>query len=226
MLLRTSILLLAAFAASAQTQPPLAITSSTPPIGVQGKPYSFALTATGGLAPYVWNIRNGVLPLGLTLNGNVISGTPTGPEVQVVELRVRDAETTAVWKAFTFTTQHVWGPYQVPAAANVCQVDLVPNPPVVLKDPVTDKKNCFSLSLAAVTALTRQVLTETNGILADGNVDYKYPNWFEYLRASIKKQLVPGIMDQYPSVEVQTAQAAFNAAKAALDAAKALDLGQ
>ena len=36
-----------------------------------------ALTASGGLAPYTTSIISGSLPPGMTLNGNIISGTPT-----------------------------------------------------------------------------------------------------------------------------------------------------
>jgi len=51
--------------------------SGTPANGVVGTPYTnFALTASGGLAPYGW-IANPSLPPGLTVANGIISGTPT-----------------------------------------------------------------------------------------------------------------------------------------------------
>lgn len=49
------------------------------PSGQVGKPYSYTLTATGGVLPYTYTIVAGTLPPGLTLNAatGVISGTPT-----------------------------------------------------------------------------------------------------------------------------------------------------
>ncbi|HEY1497776.1 MAG TPA: Ig domain-containing protein, partial [Candidatus Solibacter sp.] len=47
--------------------------------GVVNTPYSQTLIATGGTAPYTWELFAGTLPLGLSLNTftGVISGTPT-----------------------------------------------------------------------------------------------------------------------------------------------------
>lgn len=224
MIVRTLLLLLVSLCAFGQD--PLTITTVNVPKGIQGKPYMLILTATGGTLPYIWSIKTGTLPAGLTMNGNVVSGTPTGPEVQIIDFKVKDAATTNVTKLLTLTMQHVWGPYQVPAAATICQTDLVPNPPVVVKDPVTDKKNCFGISVETVTSMTQEILGETKGLLPDGNVDYRYQNWFEYFVASFKKKVLPTIQDDYPSAAVVAAKAALDAAKAALDAAKAAEAGQ
>ena len=58
---------------------PLVITSTTPPAAVVGQAYSYQLTASGGVAPYVWTLLAGsTLPAGLTLSSTgLISGTPT-----------------------------------------------------------------------------------------------------------------------------------------------------
>ena len=63
------------------------ITPTVLPTGAANVPYSFQLTATGGLAPYTWCVVEsggacdngaGTLPPGLTLSSSgVISGTPT-----------------------------------------------------------------------------------------------------------------------------------------------------
>ncbi len=43
-------------------------------------PYSFTITATGGIPPYTFSVASGVLPPGLSLSASgVISGTPLGP---------------------------------------------------------------------------------------------------------------------------------------------------
>jgi hypothetical protein len=60
---------------------PLRITTTALPGGQEGMPYSFQLSATGGVPPYVWSIDpNSPLPGGLTLSSSgLISGTPKGP---------------------------------------------------------------------------------------------------------------------------------------------------
>lgn len=46
--------------------------------GTEGVPYSYTLSAYGGVKPYTWTIIYGSLPLGLSLTSNgTISGTPT-----------------------------------------------------------------------------------------------------------------------------------------------------
>lgn len=52
-----------------------------------GSAYSFGLTASGGSAAYTWSIASGALPAGLSLNGNVISGTPQGPGTSAFTIR-------------------------------------------------------------------------------------------------------------------------------------------
>ncbi|WP_182376637.1 ExeM/NucH family extracellular endonuclease [Nocardioides sp. WS12] len=46
------------------------------------------LAATGGTSPYTWAVTSGVLPAGLTLTGNQISGTPTAITESPVEITV------------------------------------------------------------------------------------------------------------------------------------------
>lgn len=50
------------------------------PAGSQGTAYSQTLSATGGVAPYTYNVLSGALPGGLTLDANsgVLSGSPAG----------------------------------------------------------------------------------------------------------------------------------------------------
>jgi uncharacterized protein YjiK len=57
---------------------PLAIaTSATLLAGFTGGAYSQDLSATGGVGDYTWTKTAGSLPLGLTLSGTAITGTPT-----------------------------------------------------------------------------------------------------------------------------------------------------
>jgi hypothetical protein len=63
------------------------VLTKTPPAVVQtgalatatvGAPYSAKLEASGAVAPYRWAITAGALPAGLRLDGDTITGTPTG----------------------------------------------------------------------------------------------------------------------------------------------------
>jgi hypothetical protein len=47
---------------------PLKITESLLPAGLVSKPYSEALSASGGVPPYVWSIQSAALPAGLKLD--------------------------------------------------------------------------------------------------------------------------------------------------------------
>lgn len=61
------------------TSSALAITTSSVPSAVESTPYSAALTASGGQAPYKWSIVSGKLPSGLQLNASsgALSGSAT-----------------------------------------------------------------------------------------------------------------------------------------------------
>lgn len=67
------------------------ITSATVADGVVGTIYKQILSATGGRAPYTWQLTNGNLPPGLTLNSTgTIEGTPTRSGSYTVGLQVFD----------------------------------------------------------------------------------------------------------------------------------------
>lgn len=108
------------------------------PNGLTGVPYSAAVTASGGEAPYIFSLASGAVPAGLTLGGGgVLAGTPTttGP--------------------FTFSVQAT--------AANGCTglgsfaVTITPPPVVVTAAPET-----IDFGLVAAASTATQTVTITN----------------------------------------------------------------
>jgi Putative Ig domain len=62
-------------------------------MAVVNQPYIFVLTAWGGILPYTWEIVQGELPAGLSLDSasGLISGTPVQGGQKVVSIRVTDS---------------------------------------------------------------------------------------------------------------------------------------
>lgn len=59
--------------------------------GVVGFAYSQTLRVGGGNSPYLWRLKSGTLPAGLTLSeAGVISGTPTAQGIRQFEVEVED----------------------------------------------------------------------------------------------------------------------------------------
>ncbi len=75
------------------TAAPLNIVTTSLPEAKTGSQYSQSLEATGGVSPYTWNVANGQLPPGLTLNPQtgVISGTPTATGTFTFTVQVADS---------------------------------------------------------------------------------------------------------------------------------------
>ena len=84
-------------------------TTSSSVNGVVGTALNFALTATGGSAPSTWSIASGALPVGLTLLGNAITGTPAAPGTASVTLLVTDGtgQTATLTLSFVITAAAV-----------------------------------------------------------------------------------------------------------------------
>ena len=108
----------------------LSVSTTSLPQGTLNAAYSFALTASGGAAPFTWAITSGgALPPGLAISsGGVISGTPTtagafGPYV----FKVTDAaNATAVSGSLTFTVVSAVTDACVPAGNEAALVSATP----------------------------------------------------------------------------------------------------
>ena len=75
------------------------------PSGGVGTPYTQALTAVGGTAPYTWQVSAGSLPGGLSLSpsSGTISGTPTSVGNFTFTVEVTDNNSFSTTKAFTLS---------------------------------------------------------------------------------------------------------------------------
>ncbi|HVB94424.1 MAG TPA: Ig domain-containing protein [Acidimicrobiales bacterium] len=73
------------------TPPPLVITTTSVPNARVGSAYSANLQASGGVPPYVWSLKSGSLPNGLSLSSSgTISGTPHLPQTASFTVQVVD----------------------------------------------------------------------------------------------------------------------------------------
>lgn len=71
----------------------LAISTSTLPGATKSTAYNAALSATGGTAPYTWNVSAGTLPDGLALStAGAITGTPTSTGTSTFTVEVMDSK--------------------------------------------------------------------------------------------------------------------------------------
>ncbi len=85
----------------------LSVTAACPaPAGVQGQPYTYSITTSGGADPLTWSVPTGTLPPGLTLNSatGVISGTPSTAGTYNLSATVTDSSSPNPQTA-TFTCQ-------------------------------------------------------------------------------------------------------------------------
>jgi hypothetical protein len=73
---------------------PLAITTKNLPNAIIGTSYSASLSATGGTAPYSWQLAGGSLPSGLLLSSSgLITGSPSQQEGSSFTVQVVDSST-------------------------------------------------------------------------------------------------------------------------------------
>jgi len=69
----------------------LTLNPATLPGGLKNTPYEQTLSVTGGIGPYTYSLLTGTLPMGLSLVGNKITGTPTVVQSSVFKIKVVDS---------------------------------------------------------------------------------------------------------------------------------------
>jgi IPT/TIG domain/Putative Ig domain/Glycosyl hydrolase catalytic core len=76
---------------------PLQIATASLPAGSVGTSYSTTLMATGGVPPYSWSAKTGVLPTGVSLasSAGLISGTPMQSGTYPVAIQIKDSKSTS-----------------------------------------------------------------------------------------------------------------------------------
>jgi hypothetical protein len=76
---------------------PIAVTTTSLPVGAVGSPYSATLAAVGGTTPYTWALVSGSLPAGLSLrpSGGAITGTPSASGTSSFTVLVTDSSSPA-----------------------------------------------------------------------------------------------------------------------------------
>jgi large repetitive protein len=78
------------------------ITTSLPD-GILGTPYNQSISISGALPPDTFTVDSGVLPKGIALNVNTLSGTPTEAGVSQFVVRVTDASGNTATQAYQIT---------------------------------------------------------------------------------------------------------------------------
>lgn len=73
---------------------PLSVATTQLPEGLSATPYSSTLHANGGVGPFTWTIKSGILPSGLSLDSStgIISGIPTAVTSANFSVEVTDSE--------------------------------------------------------------------------------------------------------------------------------------
>jgi hypothetical protein len=86
----------------------LSVAAVAPPPAVVNQPYTYALQASGGQAPYQWSVVEGKLPEGLTLEPEgIIRGQSSATGVYDVRIQVKEAgsEASSASQQFSLTVK-------------------------------------------------------------------------------------------------------------------------
>mgnify|MGYP003757410163 CR=1 FL=1 len=86
-----------------QEAPPLNLLTDRVPAGTAGVAYTAELQASGGVPPYTWSMISGALPPGLSVNGNLLAGTPTVAGEYTFTLQVADSQSIPYLQSMSFT---------------------------------------------------------------------------------------------------------------------------
>ena len=78
--------------------------------GVVGQPYNNQLSAAGGFGAYQWKVYSGSLPDGVSLNNNVLLGTPTETAYGTIVLSVQDESRRIAYKDLIL---HITNPIEI-----------------------------------------------------------------------------------------------------------------
>jgi hypothetical protein len=169
------------------------------------------------------------MPAGLTLTTDgQFSGTPTETGAFPLTINVADSAKPPATASvqLTLTVYGQWGPYDTPAAVTICQVDLTnPAVPVIAMDAALKGPRCFNVSEPLAESIVKYMLTQKQGLDANGNTLYTYASWWDYLLQSYVTTSVYPLLDQFPPASVAQAQQNAAAAAAAVAAAKAAAAG-
>ncbi len=138
---------------------PLTISISPLPQGVIGVSYTGALAASGGTAPYSWNLASGKLPAGLTLASStgIITGTPTTAGNFSFSVAVSDSSS-AAQSATTTVTLSVAATPGTPSPLTISSFSL----------PAGTQSSSYASTLQAVGGTTPYTWSISSGNLPDG----------------------------------------------------------
>ncbi len=153
----------------------IAITPATLVNGLTFVSYSQTLTATGGGGSFTFSLQTGSLPAGLTLSGNVITGTPTTAQASTFTIRATDDNGCFGDKVYTLnigSSGLMYYPLARPvrlldtrpgASPNACNQ---PNAPIAANNPRTQpaRGTCEGLTIPAnATTITGHITTVQSG---------------------------------------------------------------
>jgi Putative Ig domain len=117
----------------------LLFTMASMPAGTAGTPYTTTLTATGGTAPYVWQITGGFLPQGLSLDksSGVVAGITSQTGTFTFTASVTDASSTRATASLALsmssaTTGNFDGPAELPRVYVASDLSDTPAPGSVI----------------------------------------------------------------------------------------------
>ncbi len=117
----------------------LSITTATLSGGEVTVPYGQRLETAGGAAPVSWDIADGTLPPGLSLNGETgeISGIPTEAGTFTVTVRATDSNGMTATRVIQITIEETAVPEEPPESPEEVPPETV-EPEVELEEPVED----------------------------------------------------------------------------------------